>query len=98
MMMWDLESILLLKHVFSIILKANPHCKLLATDFHPKSSHGMFVPVTHAIFLISNSEQVKYGTGFSNEIGTKLRDWAVGQALGSCYCWAALSSNDSKTL
>ena len=37
-------------------------------------------------------------TGFSSQIGTKLRDWAVGQALGSCYCWAALSSNDSKTL
>ena len=37
-------------------------------------------------------------TGFSSEIGTKLRDWAVGQAWGSCYSWAALSSNDSKTL
>ena len=30
-------------------------------------------------------------TGFSSEIGTKLRDWAVGQAWGSCYSWAALS-------
>merc|ERR1712020_164108 len=37
-------------------------------------------------------------TGFSSELGTKLRDWAVGQAWGSCYSWAALSSNDSKTL
>ena len=37
-------------------------------------------------------------TGFLSEIGTKLRDWAVGQAGGSCYSWAALSSNDSKTL
>ena len=37
-------------------------------------------------------------TGFSSEIGTKLRDWAVGQAGGSCYPRAALSSNDSKTL
>ena len=37
-------------------------------------------------------------TGFSSEIGTKLRDWAAGQAVGSCYSWAALSSNDSKTL
>ena len=36
-------------------------------------------------------------TGFSSQIGTKLRDWAVGQAGGSCYSWAALSSNDSKT-
>ena len=36
-------------------------------------------------------------TGFSSEIGTKLRDWAVGQARGSCYSQAALSSNDSKT-
>ena len=36
-------------------------------------------------------------TGISSEIGTKLRDWAVGQAGGSCYSQAALSSNDSKT-
>ena len=40
---------------------------------------------------------IKY-TGFLSEIGTKLRDWAVGQAGGSCYSRAALSSNDSKTL
>ena len=37
-------------------------------------------------------------TGFSSQIWTKLRDWAVGQAWGSYYSWAALSSNDSKTL
>ena len=37
-------------------------------------------------------------TGFLSEIGTKLRDWAVGQAGGSCYSRAAMSSNDSKTL
>ena len=37
-------------------------------------------------------------TGFSSQIGTKLHDWAVGQAKGSCYSRAALSSNDSKTL
>ena len=37
-------------------------------------------------------------TGFSSEIGTKLRDWAVGQAGGSCYSQAGLSSDDSKTL
>ena len=37
-------------------------------------------------------------TGFLSEIGTKLRDWAIGQAGGSCYSRAALSSNDSKTL
>ena len=36
-------------------------------------------------------------TGFSSEIGTKLSDWAVRQAWGSCYSRAALSSNDSKT-
>ena len=29
---------------------------------------------------------------------TKLHDWALGQAWGSCYSSAALSSNDSKTL
>ena len=37
-------------------------------------------------------------TGFSSEIGTKLRESAIGQAGGSCYSRAALSSNDSKTL
>ena len=36
-------------------------------------------------------------TGFSTQIGTKLRDLAVGQAGASCYSLAALSSNDSKT-
>ena len=43
-------------------------------------------------------QAVRYRTGFSSEIGTKLRKWAVGQAEGSCYSRAALSSNDSKTL
>ena len=37
-------------------------------------------------------------TGFSSEIGTKLRESAVGQAGGSCCSRAELSSNDSKTL
>ena len=37
-------------------------------------------------------------TGFSSEIRTKLRDWAVGQAGACYYSQAALSSNDSKTL
>ena len=36
-------------------------------------------------------------TGFSSEIGTKLRDWAVGHSEGRSYSWAAVSSNDSKT-
>ena len=36
-------------------------------------------------------------TGISSEIGTKLRDWAIGQARAGCYSQAALSSNDSKT-
>ena len=36
-------------------------------------------------------------TGFSSQIGTKLRDWAVGQAGAGCYSRAAMSSNDSKT-
>ena len=33
-------------------------------------------------------------TGFFSEIGTKLHDWAVGQAGAGCYSLAALSSND----
>ena len=41
---------------------------------------------------------MNHSTGFSSEIGTKLRDWAIGQAGGSCYSQAALSSTDSKTL
>ena len=45
----------------------------------------------HATFLPLVS------TGFLSEIGTKLRDWAVRQAGTSCYSWAALSSNGSKT-
>ena len=40
----------------------------------------------------------KRSTGFSSEIGTKLGESAIGQAGGSCYSRAALSSNDSKTL
>ena len=35
--------------------------------------------------------------GFLSQIGTKLRDWVVGQAGACCYSQAALSSNDSKT-
>ena len=42
-------------------------------------------------------ELPKCYTGFSSEIGTKLRDWALGQAGAGCYSQAALSSNDSKT-
>ena len=38
-----------------------------------------------------------HSTGILSEIGTKLRDWAVGQAGAGCYSQAALSSNDSKT-
>ena len=45
----------------------------------------------------TNRAEVVLCTGFSSEIGTKLCDWAVGQAGGSCYSRAALSSNDSKT-
>ena len=50
--------------------------------------------LNYRIFLVLPT---RVFTGFSSEIGTKLRDWAVGQAGGSCYSWAALSSNDSKT-
>ena len=43
-------------------------------------------------------KSISWNTGFLSEIGTKLRDWAVGQAGGSCYSQADLSSNGSKTL
>ena len=49
-------------------------------------------------YVFSANVMVKVSTtGFSSQIGTKLRDLAVGQAWGSCYYWAALSSNDPKT-
>ena len=55
---------------------------------------------TKAMCLAARDFVIKWNifTGFSSEIGTKLRESAVGQAGGSCYSWAALSSNDSKTL
>ena len=34
-------------------------------------------------------------TGILSQIGTKLRDWAVGQAGAGCYSWAAMASNNS---
>ena len=53
--------------------------------------------------FVPNDDGLSFGirgsrTVFSSKIGTKLRDWAVGQAGGKCYSQAALSSNDSKTL
>ena len=53
------------------------------------------VRIQYEVTLFTN--HVHVCTGFWSEIGTKLRDWAFGQAGGSCYSWAALSSNDSKT-
>ena len=52
----------------------------------------------HKCKLITDLISFNDSTGFSSQIGTKLHDWAVGQAWGSCYSWAALSSNDLKTL
>ena len=37
-------------------------------------------------------------TGFSSQLGTKLRDWAVWPVGAGCYSRAVLSSNGSKTL
>ena len=55
------------------------------------------MPIPYAP-MVASCHLTAVSTGFLSEIGTKLRDWAVGQAWGSCYSWAALSSNDSKTL
>ena len=46
---------------------------------------------------VSNTGFLQGFTGFSSQIGTKLRDWAVGQAEAGFYSQAALSSNDVKT-
>ena len=64
-----------------------------------------YVNFYFGIFRVANSFGIltfstiseKWCTGFSSEIGTKLRDWAVGQAGAGCYSWAAVSSNDSNT-
>ena len=72
---------------------------------HPRYSHNSIChAVSMSLFGISYSVMQPYhvegrrvSTGFSSEIGAKLREWAVGQAWGSCYSRAALSSNDSKT-
>ena len=52
---------------------------------------------TQCHLLTLTPVRVTLCTGFSSEIRTKLRDWAVGQVGAGCYSWAALSSNDSKT-
>ena len=50
-----------------------------------------------SFYVENNKGDRNSSTGFSSEIGTKLRDWAVGQTEGSCCSQAAVSSNDSKT-
>ena len=74
-------------------LKGTWHKKELSWHYQ-KGIFGLPIPLLHVQITISKI----HTTGFSSEIGTKLRDWAVGQAGGSCYSRAALSSNDSKTL
>ena len=54
------------------------------------------LPKAHALWDMGHL--LNTSTGFSSEIGTKLRESAIGQAGGSCYSLAALSSNDSKAL
>ena len=51
-----------------------------------------------AVALVIQSRVQGVSTGFSSQIGTKLRDLAVGQAGAGCYAQAVLSTNDSKTL
>ena len=56
-------------------------------------------PVIYISYLSHLKSHITFDpdTGFLSEIGTKLRDWAIGQAGAGCYSQAALSSNDSKT-
>ena len=51
-----------------------------------------------AIVRLITQIEIELCTGYSSQMGTKLRDWAVGQAGAGCYSQAALYSNDSKTL
>ena len=66
------------------------HC----LDLHV-SPQSYSLPKLHALY---KSAEVRRGpTEFSSHIGTKLRDWAIGQAGAGCDSHAGLSSNDSKT-
>ena len=63
---------------------------------------ALFIAISHrkvSRLIMKGTEIILVcATGFSSEIGTKLRESAVRQGKGSCYSRAALSSNDSKTL
>ena len=88
------------------------HCKMTCHSLAMGGFHDAMSPAKTALQSYSRFHsntshfgcalkllgQIACSTGFSSEIGTKLRDWAVGQAGGSCNSRAALSSNDSKTL
>ena len=58
------------------------------------------VQITCFHFFMDSGRRVTMGkcTGILSQIGTKLRVWEIGQAGASCYSWAALSSNNWKTL
>ena len=70
---------------------APPHIKTI------KNASQFSLDIDAILIVLEATEYPKQITGFSSEIGNTLRDWAIGQAGGSCYSWAALSSNDSKT-
>ena len=66
----------------------------------PPSSPSLFPPpLGHCLYdvLTLRWEGVLPSTEILSEIGTKLRDLAVGQAGVGCYYLAKLSSNYSKT-
>ena len=45
------------------------------------------------ILILSHFVHTDGNTGITSQMGTKLRDFAVGQAVAGCYSWTALSSS-----
>ena len=58
-------------------------------DKCPQKTHLINAPLLPSLlFYLVRVDDIEYDdpiTGFSSEIGTKLRDWAVRQA-GACFC------------
>ena len=73
-------------------------CRRRLFEIFHLTTQGKLHFSTRSVILECVNTLIIVYTEFLSEIGAKLRDWAVGQAQGSCYSWAALSSNDSKTL
>ena len=60
-------------------------CEYEVKKLHSPTCSRQETEFSHLIFTEPGKRTLAHHcTGFSSEIGTKLRDWAVGQAGGSC--------------